>query len=271
MKITRKLKDKKGVSILLALLIIMICAVAGAGAISMAAANVGRYSHAAEEQQAYYSVTSAATLVRDVFDKVRYTSRGVEFATSTITVYDEAAHNHTKTTSSAMKYSSGAAVMESTSEDANAQGILQSGLGSAITYQFNKIVPFKNVPDDWYERAEGTTDVTRPSSISAYSHEYTITSSDISIGTVVGRLFIYDDYNLSFSFTLGTGSGNEVYSVSLYLSAEVKEDTQTAITHSETTNEEREINTTTRKVIVTWPKALATISRGQVVTGGTNP
>lgn len=63
--LARKLKSNRGVSILMGLLLLLVCAVAGAAALTAAGSNAGRYTHLREDQQRYLAVASAVRLVRD--------------------------------------------------------------------------------------------------------------------------------------------------------------------------------------------------------------
>lgn len=73
------LKSRRGASIILALIIFLLCALAGASALIMASANAGRYSHSEDDQQPYYSVTSAAMLMIDLMDGATYESAPIEY------------------------------------------------------------------------------------------------------------------------------------------------------------------------------------------------
>lgn len=63
--LVRKLKSSRGMSILMGLLLLLVCATAGAAALTSAASNAGRYTHMRRDQQRYLAVSSAARLVRD--------------------------------------------------------------------------------------------------------------------------------------------------------------------------------------------------------------
>ena len=62
-RMVEKLNNTHGASILFALLVFLLCAFAGAAALTAAAANAGRFSHAERDQQQYLSVVSAADLL----------------------------------------------------------------------------------------------------------------------------------------------------------------------------------------------------------------
>lgn len=76
----KKLNSTRGASLIFALLIFMLCAFAGAAALTAAAANAGRFSHAEHDQQQYLSVASAMDLLRGEMDspKLVFTREFVE-------------------------------------------------------------------------------------------------------------------------------------------------------------------------------------------------
>lgn len=63
-RILGKLNNTRGASILFALLVFLLCAFAGAAALTAAASNSGRFRHAESDQQQYLSVASAVKLFR---------------------------------------------------------------------------------------------------------------------------------------------------------------------------------------------------------------
>ena len=66
-RIGRKLRSEKGASITFALLIFLVCAVVSSVVVVAATSAAGRMSRMAETDQRYYSVTSAAELIEDMF------------------------------------------------------------------------------------------------------------------------------------------------------------------------------------------------------------
>ncbi len=70
-KLLAKLNSRSGASILLALLLFLVCALAGAAAITASASNVGRYSYLEGDQQQYLSAASAAKLIRSQLDGLK--------------------------------------------------------------------------------------------------------------------------------------------------------------------------------------------------------
>ncbi len=68
-KIKAKLNSKRGVSIVMALLLALVCLFAGAAALTAASANIGRYKYLREDNQDYLSISSAARLLSEQFTK----------------------------------------------------------------------------------------------------------------------------------------------------------------------------------------------------------
>lgn len=81
MKIKSKLQSKRGVSIMLALLLLLVCLLAGVAALTASAANVGRHSYMRDTQQQYLAVSSAARLIKDQLDGLEI--RGTYIFTAT--------------------------------------------------------------------------------------------------------------------------------------------------------------------------------------------
>lgn len=76
-RIREKLNSTGGASVIFALLVAMLCILAGASALTAAAANSGRYTHIEQDQQQYLSVASAVELLRDELGayKIEFTRR----------------------------------------------------------------------------------------------------------------------------------------------------------------------------------------------------
>ena len=60
-----KLNSKRGVSVMLALLLFLICILSGTAALTAAGSNIGRYAYIRETQQQYLAVSSATRLIKD--------------------------------------------------------------------------------------------------------------------------------------------------------------------------------------------------------------
>ena len=77
--ISKKLKSERGVTILLALLLFLVCAVTGSVVITAGTAASGTISERAKLDQRYFSVTSAAELLRHEFNKIGPVSVTVKY------------------------------------------------------------------------------------------------------------------------------------------------------------------------------------------------
>ncbi len=66
--IKNRIRSREGASITFALLIFLVCTIISSVVIVAATASAGRMSQVAEADQRYYAVTSAAELLRSVFD-----------------------------------------------------------------------------------------------------------------------------------------------------------------------------------------------------------
>lgn len=63
-----KLQSKRGASIMLALLLLLVCLLAGIASLTAASANMGRHGYMRETHQKYLAVSSAAKLVQEQLD-----------------------------------------------------------------------------------------------------------------------------------------------------------------------------------------------------------
>lgn len=105
-KILKKLGSEKGASITFALLLFLVCTVLSSVILSAATAASGRMARMAQTDQKYYSVTSAAELLKDIFkDKTVTVER----------VVTEEADKH---------YSGGAVTIQSTARTSDMTRIL---------------------------------------------------------------------------------------------------------------------------------------------------
>ena len=81
---------------MLALLLFLVCALAGAAAVTAAGSNVGRYSYVEEDRQQFLTVTSAAKLIRDELNGLSVTGEYTyEIKDDEIDVLHTDVNNHT--------------------------------------------------------------------------------------------------------------------------------------------------------------------------------
>lgn len=91
-RLKSKLTSQSGASITYALLLFLVCAVVGSIVLAAGTAASGRMSGAVSSDQRYYSVTSAAKLLKNKLDghsnRIVYTGTGSEFYSGTGNVID---------------------------------------------------------------------------------------------------------------------------------------------------------------------------------------
>lgn len=77
-RFTQKISNRRGATLLIALLVFLIAVLSGTVALTMAASNAGRYAHEKDDQQAYLSAASAAKLILNKLESVsiEYRSTG---------------------------------------------------------------------------------------------------------------------------------------------------------------------------------------------------
>lgn len=262
---------------MIALIIFLLCALAGASAFIMAASNAGRYSH--ENDQEYYSVSSAALLMVEIMDDLTYTSKEIKYDYERSWERLEDGSEHT--TSEGYTLTMPAETGEMTMAHSTLRNETKFKLCETIKEQCDKLVRYLNVPDEWYLRVRGQEGApTRPEKVDTVSFEFTITvqdnnkQNDERFGTVNCKLIMADNYNLLLTFD---GGGGE-YSITVYWVATVSADPKTnkpVYTYAESENgvyrtgslkEEHTLN-----VVANWKKKNVTISRGEAITNEKNP
>ncbi len=269
-----KLNRTRGAAIAIALLIFLLCALAGASAYIMAISNAGRYSHANEQQ--YYSVSSAALLLVDMMDRIEYTSQLTNYDYQRTWNYADGKHETSD------GYTLTIPSVNSGVMGGDASTLRGSGLkiSSVIREQCDKLVPYLNVPEEWYASVAGNAGApTRPSQVPSVSYEFTVTVQDSSgntddkYGTVNCKLVMNANYDLLLTFNGGDGE----YAITVYWVADVKAVQSTsepeyvyADSAVQDENGNYTVGTMTQKrtlqVTVRWKKENVTISRGEAIT-----
>lgn len=284
-------RGRRGASLVLALLIFLLCALAGASALIMAVANAGRYSHMEDDQQPYYSVTSAAMLMIDLLDGATYTSAAINYVyerTWEVTGSADAS-DHPQDESYSINILTEDYRFDTTAGKGvfNGKGMEGSGLCTKLSEYCDKLVPFLGVQDEWYKTVSESLsrEDFRPQAKDYLDYTLRITPEDAEdmFGTVVCRVIMQEDYNLIFSFVYqgaadgssggGSGSGDtgskgSLYAANVYWEAEVTQTTeskQSEVVYTQKGSLGSMTTTNTKTIKVTWDRANATISRGEAV------
>lgn len=71
-RVKQKLNSSRGASILLALVLFLLCAMVSAVVVGSAMTNMQKVKNRREQQQVYYSVSSAARLLHDAMEQVSF-------------------------------------------------------------------------------------------------------------------------------------------------------------------------------------------------------
>ena len=265
-----KLNFRRGASLVIALVIFLLCALAGASAFFMAASNEGRFAHSDEQQ--YYSVSSAALLLVDLLHNLTYTSQKATFTHERTWSYTEAGNERTENETYSL-----------TLPDPTEQGTMAHGSDlkdldfyKKIRERCDTLVPLY-IPNEWYEMdsdespaaptiGTGTGDIA-----SSVTSEFTIdVKDDDTFGTVNCTMVMNTSYHLIFTLN----GGDNRYSITVYWEAEVETKKETGETKFDYTTPDgnkyvggTHTVTDTMQVIAKWKKENVTISRGQATEG----
>lgn len=85
-KLKNRLVSRRGASLLFAMLVFLLCALAGTAALTAASANSGKYAHMREDQRKYLAVSSAVELMKDQLTNSRFIAT---LETTEVTTYRE--------------------------------------------------------------------------------------------------------------------------------------------------------------------------------------
>lgn len=256
---------------MIALVVFLLCGLAGVTAFLMASTNAGRYAHA--DEQEYYSVSSATLMLVDMLDGLTYESPQIAYDYER--AWDYTGNQHSSTDHYMLTIPDTAGTLS------GADTVRGSSLELCPTIgrQCDLLLRYLNVPEEWYARVREQADAPqKPAAVAAVSYPFTVqVPGDGKYGTVYGRLAMYDNYDLSFTFTTSASASGEdagEYAMTVYWAASVTP-TQVAGTPQYvyadgaaivggeytkgTMTQQHTLNVTVR-----WDKAKATISRGAI-------
>lgn len=265
-KVVSKLSGKKGASIIIALMIFLLCALAGASAFIMASANVGRYAHTQDTRQPYYSVTSAALTIVDLIDGITYSSDIVSYDYKREWTYEADDKEHVQSEEYTITIPpKGKGKLMGGDSKMSGSNIMKS-----VSEYCDLLVPYLNIPQEWYSTLDGihTADSYKPQQMLNIS--FTITPDAGNAGKVECTLMMNLNYDLLFTFSCFSGD-TTLYSVNLYWEAEVEDPISTKQPVYEYTNDRKSGSMyiqQTKTVTAKWNKENVTLSRGEATSNG---
>lgn len=255
---------------MIALIVFLLCGLAGATALIMASSNVGRYAHS--EEQEYYTVSSAALVLVDMLDGLNYTSQTVSYEYIREWRYENDKRTETDSyrltvpmlgetaETTGMGTMKGASTLSSSSH---------FKMVDAIRKQCDKVVPLF-VPAEWYARvAEQADSPKKPDTVSSISFPFSVSLKDnTAVNEVKATLLMNANFDLVLTFYGGKGE----YSITVFWKATIdpvqkantpKTDYLTPEGTEYRDGKMTQINT--YQAVVTWSRENATISRGEAI------
>lgn len=237
--VRRKLTSRRGASVIIALVVLLVCVTAGVAALTAAGANAGRYTHARQDQQRYLAVSSAVKVVRAELAGQRFeASATLEQTSSRI---DPETHD----------IETGSFFTLDPLAASGCAGTFASWLQSGLEGCFQAT----DVPDSWWSQAA----VSRPAATGGVKYEGLALETDDDeplLDQVRWELTLEEDYTLTARFWL-EDDGAEYYPTVLTLPATRSETTETG--RPEGTVGQKWV--TTKTVTVTWEEKNATVAQ----------
>lgn len=232
-----KLKSRRGASIIIALLVLLICITAGAAALTAAGANAGRYTHMRTDQQRYLSVASAARLVRS------------ELCGQSFTATAEITENRTMSPEGVQTTTFQLVVNE---DDMTYTGIFEPWLSEDLKGLFKATA----VPESWWNQAGLAVPTATTGTYEGLGMD--VDSDEPLLDKVCWTLALDDDYTLTARFYL-LDDGAQYYPMVLTIPAtKVRDETSEPVPDPNVAGQRW---TTTRTVEIQWRAADAVITQ----------
>ena len=243
----KKLQSNRGMSVIMGLLLLLVCATAGAAALTSAASNAGRYTHLRRDQQRYLAVASAARTVRDELCKGEYTAEAT--LTETYTEHrsgpDGDGNYHWYTTGPVY-----------TMESLHSSAYTGSSFGPWLEERLDQLFQAREIDSDWWSLA-GRTAVSDPGALELTGLTVQVDGADPLLSQVKWSLTLGKDYTLTARFWLEEDDGGVYYNTTLTIPA--------TKTSAETTTSDsggsRYWTTTTHTVTLKWSAENALIQQ----------
>lgn len=241
----KKLQSNRGMSVIMGLLLLLVCATAGAAALTSAASNAGRYTHLRRDQQRYLAVASAARTVRDELCRGEYTASASlrETYTEHRSGPDGEGNYHWYTTGPVY-------TMAQLTDNSYTGG----SFGPWLEERLDQLFQAQEVASDWWSLA-GKTPVSDPGALELTDLAVQVDGADPLLSRVRWSLTLGENYTLTARFWLEEDDGGVYYNTTLTVPAK--------LTASETTaggsGGSQTWTTTTQTVELTWPVENAVI------------
>lgn len=241
--VMRKLRSRRGMSIIMGLLLLLVCVTAGAAALTSAASNAGRYSHLRRDQQRYLAVASAARLVRDELCAGEYT------ASASLT---ETYTRHRSGPDSEGKYHWYTTGPEYTMDQLKSNHYTGGSFGPWLEERLDQLFQAQEVESNWWSLA-GRTQPAGPGPLQYTGLSVQVDGEDPLLSQVKWELTMGEGYTLNARFWLEEtdkeGKVSTYYATTMAIPAKltVSEDSSSGSAGRDSWT------TVTRTVTVTWP------------------
>lgn len=247
----RKLQSRRGMSIIMGLLLLLVCATAGAAALTSAASNAGRYTHLRRDQQRYLAVASAARTVRDELCAGKYEASAT--FTKTVRYYST-----TDPETGAVSWHTRPPVYDLTDTGSykyNSDGTPHA-FNNWLGEHMKKLFRANEVEADRWTLSGGTPPAD-PGPLSYTDLKVQVDGEDPLLSRVRWSLTLSGDYTLTARLWLEEDDGAVYYNTILTVPAHKT----TSETTTSSSSGSADVTTSTQKLTVTWPLEDAVIQQ----------
>lgn len=281
LRATCAMRSQRGASLPLALLLFLICALLASVVLSASTTAAGRHAQLSSMDQRYYSVTSAANLVRDAFQsqQVEIECTEVRDASTVVTYVSGGTINRTETIGDVKSFAlsvDGKQVMAASSEDGDAaldtSSLTLPELCALYALLGGQRTGAVSVAEVWDAAALDALDAASTTSLGTYDVAASVSSAssgasaaDIESALAAVMTARLADGALELQFdSVAESAAADIYSLTLVCDADFDADEWTdeelaadQPAGTTTTRVENSTQTTTRSVVVSWvPSAL---------------
>lgn len=236
----KKWNSRRGASMVLSLLVLLVCVTAGVAALTAAGANAGRYTHMRADQQRYLAVASAVRTVREELAGQSFSASAK--LTQSSSLYDPATGEMLQGTFYTMEPADQLIAPQYT-----------GGFASWLLGDLGNCFKAGYIPEEWWEQSGQA----KPAAEKSYSGLGIQTSADEPLlSQVKWELKLQEDFTLEAKFWLEE-DGKQYYP--MVLTMPVHQPAQEEETTEFVGASMRRV--TTKKVTLTWEEADAVITQ----------